>query len=700
MDLTGQKLGKYELIKHLGRGGMADVYQAVQPVVERDVALKVLHRHMADDEGFLERFQSEAKGIGKLDHPNIVRVIDYDIDNGDYYIVLDYIAGGTLRTYLKKKGVLSAPEALHIMAQLTDAVGYAHQRGLIHRDIKPDNILLANEMTQHVVLTDFGLARLHDGPNITIQGAVIGTAAYVSPEALNGNVADERSDIYSLGIVLYQMMTGSTPYEASNAYGMMLKQLNDPLPPPREKNPDISPEMESLILKAIEKEPSDRFQITHEFHMAVKQMQEGQWEQNPPQTPQSTQPLDISNVPDMPKMPKMPDMPSMPKTPKQRNPFLAAALGVVLAAFVTVFILYLVPYVDEMASPGSNEEPSTAMAQTPQDESVDTTTETQPDTETNGDTAVSTSQAADDSSSEVMVSETAMSEQAVMGVFRFLDNDIVQAGDIELQINQITPAPEGSHYELLLMGQNSDMVLNLGELQVENDQIDFTHRTEENLLARYHQVAVSLVSDDSSSDQSTVFMGALDGEYINQLRPLLVNDDTTGFLPKVIEQSELANQQATMLQSALRANDLPEVKRYTEQLVNILVGKNDTRYGDLNGDGKIENPGNGFGVQKYLRGIKAQTQQVVTIAETTEAQQARANELIALSESGLTAFDTSLELALELLQITKIDDNTATLTGKLEWYVLELLEGPVVGEAGGMLAAYEYGLQMAEINLY
>ena len=195
MDLTGQKLGQYELEKRLGRGGMAEVYLAFQSGVERYVALKVLHPHLADDDEFLERFSTEARSAGRLNHPNIVRVIEYDRDREDHYLVLDYVPGGTLREYLEKKGILAPVEALHIMTQLTNAVAYAHQQGIIHRDIKPDNILFTDETARQVMLTDFGLARLHDGPNITMEGTVIGTAGYVSHEVMNGEMEDESEDI-------------------------------------------------------------------------------------------------------------------------------------------------------------------------------------------------------------------------------------------------------------------------------------------------------------------------------------------------------------------------------------------------------------------------------------------------------------------------------------------------------------------------
>ena len=709
MDLSGQKLGEYELERRLGRGGMAEVYQAFQSGIERVVAVKVLHRHMVDDDGLVERFKREAKGIGKLDHPNIVRVIEYNI--AEHYIVLDYVSGGTLRSYLETKGVLPPVEALEIMAQLTDAVAYAHREGVIHRDIKPDNIMFKDEAARHVVLTDFGLARLHDGANLTIQGSVIGTAGYVSPEVLDGNPADERSDVYSLGIVFYQMLTGSTPYHASTPYGMMRKQINDPLPAPREKNPDLSPEIEALVLKALEEDPNSRIQSAYDFHVAVKEMlmalQSGSGRR--PINNGHSGPHSILRVPPLPPVPpKSPVQTEPPKPSINWRPILAVGGGVLLAALVTVFVVLFFSRMDERNPAEDNQ--NTAMVESTSSNQNQESENTSGSAMSNVDQPTDESREGEGGYNENEVTnedqdQTTTPDQAVMsdetsvGVFRFVDNDNVQAGDIALEINQLPPLPEGSHYELLLIGENADKVLNLGELPVENDQVTYTDTTNENLLATYHQVTVNLVSDDGSGEELMVLMGTLDPDYIKQLRALIVADQTKGFLPNVVEQSQLANQQATKLQNALRANDLAEAKRYAEQVIHILEGDSGEHYGDLNGDGQVENPGNGFGVQKYLTGIQGQTRRVMENANRTEAQKASANQLIALSEGALSASDQSIDFALQLLEATTIDENTKTVATKLEWYVIEILEGPPDGP-GGMIAAYEYGLRMAEVNLF
>ena len=195
-DLIGRKLGKYELVERLGRGGMAEVYKAYQPGLERHVAIKVMHGHLSGNAEFIQRFQREARSIGQLQHPHIGRVIDFDVEADVYYMVMEYIQGGALDSYLKQKKVLPVDEAVRITLQLADALAYAHQRGMIHRDIKPGNVLFADDSHSHALLTDFGIARLLDEQqNMTMTGALVGTPNYMSPEAARGEPCDARADI-------------------------------------------------------------------------------------------------------------------------------------------------------------------------------------------------------------------------------------------------------------------------------------------------------------------------------------------------------------------------------------------------------------------------------------------------------------------------------------------------------------------------
>jgi tetratricopeptide (TPR) repeat protein len=268
-DLTGATFGKYQIVERLGRGGMADVYRAYQPGMDRYVAIKIMHAHLSEDPDFITRFKREAQSVGALRHPNIVQVIDFDSQDDEYYMVMEYIKGDTLKTLLKQRGALPLDEALDLLIKLADAVAYAHSQGMIHRDIKPANVLMSGP--HNPVLTDFGIARILTATGLTASGLAIGTPAYISPEAGRGEKVDERADIYSLGIVLYEMLTGVVPYDADTPYAVILKHINDPLPGPRQRIPDLPESVEQIILKALAKNRNDRFQSAAEFRDALQE---------------------------------------------------------------------------------------------------------------------------------------------------------------------------------------------------------------------------------------------------------------------------------------------------------------------------------------------------------------------------------------------------------------------------------------------
>jgi serine/threonine-protein kinase len=259
---VGQTVGRYRIVEQLGRGGMAEVYKAYQPNLDRYVALKLMHPFLAADQDFIARFEREAKNVAALRHPNIVQVYDFDVHNGTPYMVMEYIEGGTLKTHLENLARagrnMPLAEATHIVREVGKALAYAHQRQMIHRDVKPANVML--DAGGRVILTDFGIAKILTGPSYTVTGATVGTPAYMSPEQGLGRPGDHRSDVYALGVMLYQLTTGQLPYEADTPLAVMLKHVNEPLPLPRTLKPDLPEGMERIILKSMAKSPDDRFQ--------------------------------------------------------------------------------------------------------------------------------------------------------------------------------------------------------------------------------------------------------------------------------------------------------------------------------------------------------------------------------------------------------------------------------------------------------
>ena len=266
--LGGHTLGQYQLMARLGRGGMATVYKAYQPSLDRYVAVKVLSTFLAQDPDFVARFQREAQAIAKLNHPNILPVYDYGQKGDLIYIVMRYAEGGTLQDTLAHQ-LLDLDTIVEIIAQMGGALDYAHQQGIVHRDVKPSNVLMADG--NWALLGDFGLATMIGASTrITKTGAGMGTPDYIAPEQARGTGVDGRSDIYSLGIILFEMLTGRMPFEGDTSLVVLFKHLTDLPPPPREINPDIPEVVERVVLKALAKDPADRFQRAGQMVTALQ----------------------------------------------------------------------------------------------------------------------------------------------------------------------------------------------------------------------------------------------------------------------------------------------------------------------------------------------------------------------------------------------------------------------------------------------
>ena len=253
----GTVIGPYRIVEQIGRGGMATVYKAHQAALARFVAIKVLPEFLASEEGFKERFQLEAQSVAKLRHPNILAVFDYGDAEGMAYIVNEYVDGGTLSDQLGSP--LPVEYVVNSLLPIASALDYAHARGVLHRDIKPSNILMTMDGTP--VLGDFGLAKMMErsGPGLTQSGMIVGTPEYMSPEQCSGETIGPAADIYSLGVVAYQMLTGQLPFTAATPAAIINAQLHNTLPPPSSINPDLSGDVENALLKALAKAPADRY---------------------------------------------------------------------------------------------------------------------------------------------------------------------------------------------------------------------------------------------------------------------------------------------------------------------------------------------------------------------------------------------------------------------------------------------------------
>lgn len=262
---TGQTLGRYRLEELIGRGGMAQVFKAWDPNTQRYVAIKVLHQHLVDETNFKERFAREGQLVANLTHPNILPLYDFAQQETDlgtaHFMVMPLINGPTLKDRLEACNTTDEPlplsDVLHILEGIATALDYAHAKDMVHRDIKPGNILF--DESGNALLTDFGLARMTFGARLTETGVASGTPAYMSPEQGMGEPGDARSDIYSLGIILYEMLTNNLPFLADTSLGILMKHINEPLPSPRSVVPELSPAIEAIVFRATAKEPDSRY---------------------------------------------------------------------------------------------------------------------------------------------------------------------------------------------------------------------------------------------------------------------------------------------------------------------------------------------------------------------------------------------------------------------------------------------------------
>jgi serine/threonine-protein kinase len=272
---AGSLSGRYETGERLGTGGMSNVYKATDRILERTVAVKVLAEHLSDDERFVARFRREALAVAKLIHPNIVQVYDTGVDEGRHYIVMEYVEGRSGAQILQRSGPVEAEIAAEIGAQACAGLDYAHRRGIIHRDVKPGNLMIVGGPVGGgaqlaVKLTDFGIARAIEQTRITQVGSVVGTAAYLAPEQVRGEEATPATDVYALGVVLYQFLTGRLPYEGSSLAELAVRQQNEKPLPPNTYNSEVPETLGAAVLRALEGDPNRRYASAEELATGLR----------------------------------------------------------------------------------------------------------------------------------------------------------------------------------------------------------------------------------------------------------------------------------------------------------------------------------------------------------------------------------------------------------------------------------------------
>ncbi|MCB8962274.1 MAG: protein kinase [Ardenticatenales bacterium] len=694
MDHSGQTIGKYKLIRRLGQGGMAQVYQAIQPTIDRPVAIKVMHSHLAENDDFLARFKREARGMGLLRHPNIVSILDFDNAGDIYFMVMDFIEGPTLQSYLEKHAPLSAMQSLQITRQLASALAYAHHRGTVHRDIKPGNVMFTDESCKDVVLTDFGIARLMDGANLTMSGTISGTPSYMSPEAAQGARVDDRADIYSLGVILYEMVTGRTPYEGDTPIAVIMKHVTEPLPPPTAINPNIPDDVVRIIERSLAKKPEDRFpsaaamvsaidralaslqgEISNvqgtmsQFDGAVLQPDATQiqpvdrlpsqsgYAQPAPATQVAAAQLATSQQPagTIHQQPQATIGPAAapPSTVAQpagrrRWPLFAAGGILLLCIILTAASAYY--YFNLREAPITLEGTVTVAATAAAETELPTeAAEATVPAETPVAVAEATAEPGSTAEAESTVAanpDLPFFEPDRAGTARLASADGVLASQLIVQLDQVPQPPAGTQYQVWLSGNST---VAAGALEVNNGIALGAFNLGENVLASYETVLVTLESEGSTPDTPSgqlIYSGSLAADLRTAVQDLL---SSTGPLPNGLAQLELAIQHTSFAQEELAAGNLAGGRQHAEHVINILDGADGEFFGDLDGNGLPENPGDGVGLRAYLEQTRAGLEAIGSEQELTGERQLQLSLALAASDNALTYERQAINDAISIL---------------------------------------------------
>lgn len=697
MDFTGKTLGKYKLTERLGSGGMAEVYKAFQSGVERDVAVKVMHPHLADSADFRERFHREAKAIGQLQHPNIVHVIDFDGTGNDYYMVMEYLQGGTLRDYLAENKDLSVSESLSIIGHLCDALSYAHKRGMVHRDIKPGNVMFSDTAHTRVILTDFGMAYLKNESKLTVSGTLLGTPAYMPPEVVKGEPADHRADLYSLGAMLYEMVTGRTPHVADTPYGVLIKQANEPLPMPSEFKPDIDPALEAFLLKALAKDPDDRFADAQEMLDAIGVL-------DGTGTTTMARPVVTSQTMTDPE-------PISPNEGKDNTRLIVVGVlgGVVVIALLAWLIF----------GRGTNDEtaviPPAATETTVVAAVVQETTTVEPVLEptlipeivaeeptVEEPTAVPTEPPVVDPTIEptsepieIIPTVDIAAQSFSVHDINFSDQDGLPASLVSLSVARLPlPAAEREHVAWLI-GENAPQ--RLGVLPSRADSGEFSAVVDGNVITDFNSFVISSEPIGAASELTgeIVYEKVLPDSFLTPMRGLLGENMVNGN-----GQISLAQDHTGFLQGELANGNLQSARNHAEHVVNILDGVDGDDFGDLNGDGAAQNPGDDIGVRVYLELALAAANEARETLPLTRFSGAASEKTVMSLENSQSLRTAAQAVALKLFAVDSVEE-AQPFADELEALLLQVQNGSdndgngvvdgLAGE-GGTTAVYNNGL--------
>ena len=688
-EWIGQTIGKVRVDKYLARGGMAEVYLGTHLSLDRPVAIKVLHSFIESDPELLDRFQREAKAVAGLRHPNIVQVFDFDTYEGHPYIVMEYLKGPSLSSYLlslhKNELKLSYEQIGQVLKLLVAGLDYAHGQGVIHRDIKPANILLHSKnrdftensmLTKHVepVITDFGLARIVHSSQQTASGLVSGTPAYMSPEQARGNKVDHRTDIYSLGIILYELVAGRVPFEGDTAITVIFKHIND-APPPID---GISPELQAVIDKALTKYPEDRYsngrELMTDYSKAVGMHFETETIHSAPtRTPRS-----------------------VPVSKKKSSVWNPLWIGTGVFACACISFLFLSVLGISVYSIFPKAEP-TQLSSLP--------------------TAIAMDHVEVTPATGIIVNTGDPS----VGVLRFQDGTAI-ADQITVNAKLANP-PESTQYEVWLIDNSGEQSRSIGILAADENgtySLTFVDPQSRNLLADYSRMEITVEpSPDNSPNPSgeVAYSSGIPRGALAHIRHLMVATDETpnkiGMIDGLKNNAILVNQSAEAMLSAYTGNQPQDIRSNAEALINLVVGNQDSSYVDWDANGTINDPGDGYGIlvngdqTGYIEGTHHHSSYSAE-AEDSAPNIRLHNEHVEISIHNIEEWAIQLrDTAKRIVQAPEGANIEAdiriavTLSNQilngLDTNGNELIE-PIPGE-GGAITAYQHAYYMADMPI-
>jgi serine/threonine protein kinase len=682
-EWVGQTLGKVRIDKYLASGGMAEVYVGTHLTLDRPVAIKVLHSHTASNPTLQSRFEREARAIAALRHPNIVHILDFDTHNGHPYIVMEYIKGPALSHYLRTmqdhKINIPLNQIGHLLGSIATGLDYAHAQGVIHRDIKPANILLHSlhgevtvdsSLTNEIepILTDFGLARVTHSVTQTESGVVSGTPVYMSPEQARGAKVDHRSDLYSLGVLLYEMLAGRVPFEGESTVTVILKLINEP-PPPIE---NISPELQSIIGKALAKDPDHRYQsaraLAMDFFEAVDMYAEARTihELSLPRPNHSA-----------------PSSGSLSK----RN-MLWISTGILACICVSTTFASTLGLSTWALSP---------------------------------DWKIGKADPAEILPAAALTQDVQTIDSSV-GVFRFQDGSAILD---QVTISSIlTKSAPNTQYEAWLISEDGGERRSLGILTLGSAgkfALNYVDPQSHNLLDGFNRMEITIekTPDDSPNPSgNAVYSSGIPGESLVQIRHLLVahegTPNKTALALGLVNTTELIKEYADQMVSDFEENDPARTRIKAEAILNMIHGSQNTGlYKDWDGNNKILDPSDGFGLllngdqAGYIDGTITYAKLAAESVDSTNDIRMHAEHTVISAQNMQGWFTQLRNIVMRIVQTEAGDDMEADVyaANALADQILAGIDidgnesiDPIVGE-GGAMTAYQHAKYMADMPI-